>query len=171
MQQSGQDPRDRVRQLEQELERARQEALKPVRKFVTFAEALAGLREGARFKRQGWDGCLAAQVPDAGSKMTAPYVYYDDGRVRVPYVVSNDDLFATDWLMAEPADQGFTIKRRADGTWDVEASEPWFVPRFREKNGRDPGAAEVVQFLGQVRSHCEEQARQNPAIRDFRVLY
>lgn len=166
-----QSAQERVRQLEAELERARQEASRPVRKFVGFAEALSGLRDGAAYRRQGWDGCLRAQVPDSGSKMTVPYLYFDDGRIRVPYVVSNDDLFASDWLEAEAGDAGHVILRRQDGSWDVDSAEPWFVGRFREKNRRDPSHAEIVQFLSHVRSHCEEQAARNPSIRDFRIIF
>ena len=66
-----------------------------------FAAALAGLLNGARVTRRGWNGqgmWIALQEPDYGSKMTLPYIYMSTvtGDL-VPWVASHTDLLATDW--------------------------------------------------------------------------
>ena len=78
----------------------------------SFSEALEALKEGKRVARQGWNGknmWLLAQYPDENSKMTHPYAYieypaghpaYPDGS-RIPWLCSQSDMFATDWLILE----------------------------------------------------------------------
>lgn len=77
---------------------------------MTFGEALSHLKAGASIARSGWNGkgmWLALQVPDAHSKMTLPYIYieYPAGHVayphgsRVPWLASQTDLLAEDWLI------------------------------------------------------------------------
>lgn len=68
--------------------------------------AVEQLQGGKRIRRSGWNGkrmFIELQVPDANSKMTAPYVYmeYADnpapGGYRIPWLCSQGDLLATDW--------------------------------------------------------------------------
>lgn len=74
-------------------------------KHLDIGEALEFLRDGARVRREGWNGkgmWLELQVPDAGSKMTQPYVYISTAQGDlVPWVCSQADLLANDW---EPID-------------------------------------------------------------------
>lgn len=54
--------------------------------------------------RDGWNGknqWLELQVPDQHSKMTLPYVFLTtvDGK-RVPWLPSQTDLLAIDWVTA-----------------------------------------------------------------------
>ena len=74
---------------------------------MDFGDALRTLKEGKRVSRAGWNGkgmWLELQVPDAGSKMTLPYVYlnYPDNAqntpgARVPWLASQTDMLAEDW--------------------------------------------------------------------------
>lgn len=71
-----------------------------VRKF-NFGWALDSLWQGKRVFRSGWNGqgmYLMLQMPDVGSKMTAPYIYIKtvDNKL-VPWVPSQTDLLADDW--------------------------------------------------------------------------
>ena len=77
-----------------------------------FALALSLLKSGKRVCREGWNGkgmWLLLQRPDEQSKMTHPYIYieypaghpaYPNGS-RVPWLASQTDLLATDWLEFE----------------------------------------------------------------------
>lgn len=66
-----------------------------------FAAALAALLNGQRATRRGWNGpgqWIGLQVPDAGSKLTLPYIYLSTvAGDLVPWVASQTDLLATDW--------------------------------------------------------------------------
>lgn len=57
--------------------------------------------------RRGWNGpgqYLTLQVPDAGSKMTLPYIYITTVQGdRVPWLASQTDILATDWTVADVA--------------------------------------------------------------------
>lgn len=74
---------------------------------MNFGDALAALKDGKRVSRIGWNGkgmWLELQRPDAGSKMTLPYVYLnypDDAKntpgARVPWLASQTDILAEDW--------------------------------------------------------------------------
>ena len=76
-----------------------------------FAVALRELKEGNRVARNGWNGkglWLELQRPDAHSKMTLPYIfisYPEDAQntpgARVPWLASQTDLLAEDWMIAE----------------------------------------------------------------------
>lgn len=76
--------------------------------FLNFGQALAGLKKGKKITRSGWNGkglWLELQVPDANSKMTLPYVYINypsdatnTPGARVPWLASQTDLLADDWL-------------------------------------------------------------------------
>lgn len=78
---------------------------------MDFSLALALLRQGHSIQRNGWNGkglSLHLQEPDANSKMTLPYIYlqypagptYPTG-ARVPWLASQTDLLAYDWVVVE----------------------------------------------------------------------
>lgn len=66
--------------------------------------AVKAMQNGEQVARQGWNGknmYLALQVPDAHSKMTQPYVYMKTAEGNlVPWLCSQTDLLATDWVNA-----------------------------------------------------------------------
>ena len=71
-----------------------------------FSLALSHLMEpGIKMQRTGWNGkgqYVQAQYPDAHSKMSKPYLYLtDSGGNKVPWVPSQGDLFADDWVMVK----------------------------------------------------------------------
>lgn len=77
-----------------------------------FGWALERLKEGRRVARKGWNGkgmWIELQVPDDRSKMTLPYLFieYPEGHTaypkgcRVPWLASQTDLIAEDWVIAE----------------------------------------------------------------------
>ncbi len=66
-----------------------------------IGQAVKEMRDGKKVLRAGWNGkgmWLGLQVPDAGSKMSLPYVYMStaDGKL-VPWLCSQTDLLAADW--------------------------------------------------------------------------
>lgn len=80
---------------------------------MDFGQAVAHLKarpdhpsgKGARVARRGWNGkgmWLALQVPDEGSKMSAPYVFMStaDGKL-VPWLASQTDVLAEDWELVQ----------------------------------------------------------------------
>lgn len=72
-----------------------------------FGEMLEQLIAGAKFAREGWNGkgmYIQLQVPDENSKMKRPYIYIvplEDGSATVPWVASQVDILATDWVIVE----------------------------------------------------------------------
>lgn len=79
---------------------------------MDFSEALKELKAGKKVCRAGWNGrgiYLELQRPDQCSKMTQPYIYIvttglvsdnpDAPRGVVPWVASQTDLMATDWMV------------------------------------------------------------------------
>jgi hypothetical protein len=79
---------------------------------LNFGQAIELLKDGAKVARMGWNGkgmWLKLQTPDAHSKMTLPYVYieYPPGSVaypngcRVPWLASQTDTLADDWVVVE----------------------------------------------------------------------
>ena len=76
---------------------------------MSFSEALRALKQGKKLSRTGWNGkglWLELQRPDANSKMTLPYIfmsYPDDAAntpgARVPWLASQTDMLAEDWLV------------------------------------------------------------------------
>jgi hypothetical protein len=76
---------------------------------MSFSEALRALKQGKKLARTGWNGkgrWLELQRPDAHSKMTLPYIFmscFDDAAntpgARVPWLVSQTDMLAEDWLV------------------------------------------------------------------------
>jgi hypothetical protein len=72
---------------------------------MDFGDTIKALRTGKRVARSGWNGrgmWLALQVPDEHSKMSLPYIYMKtvDGHL-VPWLASQTDVLATDWLIVE----------------------------------------------------------------------
>lgn len=83
---------------------------------MDFGAALELLKLGNRVARKGWNGkglYLELQVPDAHSKMTLPYIYIsypstpasdsapaDHLHARVPWLASQTDMLADDWVQA-----------------------------------------------------------------------
>lgn len=74
-------------------------------KKMDFSFALFALKEGNRVAREGWNGkrmWVELQTPTDISKMTRPYLYMkavDDA--LVPWVASQSDLLAEDWVLVE----------------------------------------------------------------------
>ena len=76
---------------------------------MEFGAALKALKVGAKIMRPGWNGSglwLELQTPDEHSQMTLPYIYInypDDAKktpgARVPWVASQTDLLAEDWVI------------------------------------------------------------------------
>ena len=76
---------------------------------MTFGLALEALKKGLKVQRDGWNGkglWLELQVPDAHSKMTLPYIfmsYPSDAKTtpgaRVPWLASQTDMLAEDWVI------------------------------------------------------------------------
>lgn len=70
---------------------------------MNFGEALNLLRSGHKVAREGWNGkgmWIALQVPDEHSKMRRPYLYMRPvDRELVPWVASQSDLLADDWVI------------------------------------------------------------------------
>jgi Protein of unknown function (DUF2829) len=69
---------------------------------MNIGDALRHLHAGNKVARTGWNGkgmSLELQVPDAHSKMTLPYVFMNTVTGdRVPWLCSQTDLLATDWV-------------------------------------------------------------------------
>lgn len=74
--------------------------------LMDFGAALQVLRQNpnARLTRMGWNGpgqFIMLQEPDSNSKMSLPYIYITTvGGYRVPWLASQTDLLADDWMMA-----------------------------------------------------------------------
>ena len=68
---------------------------------MNFGDALFALKLGGKVRRAGWNGkgqCLELQSPDAGSKMTLPYIYITTVQGDlVPFLASQTDMLADDW--------------------------------------------------------------------------
>lgn len=71
----------------------------------SIGEAVKALFHGKRVFRSGWNGkdmYLQLQVPDVKSKMTLPYVYMRTAQGNlVPWVCSQTDLLADDWIITD----------------------------------------------------------------------
>lgn len=74
--------------------------------MITFSQALEVIKQGHRAYRSGWNGknmYIQLQRPDANSKMTLPYIYmYTAQGDLVPWLASQTDLLAEDWLTIAP---------------------------------------------------------------------
>ncbi|MEN6536664.1 MAG: DUF2829 domain-containing protein [Bryobacteraceae bacterium] len=78
---------------------------------LNFGDAIHFLKKGEKLARAGWNGkgmWLEMQRPDENSKMTLPYVYLNypcdsihTPGARVPWLASQTDMLAEDWLIVE----------------------------------------------------------------------
>lgn len=73
---------------------------------MNFSEVLTGLKQGLHYFRTGWNGkgmFIALQTPDENSFMSLPYIFIHTADTKlVPWVASQTDILAEDWL---PVDQ------------------------------------------------------------------
>lgn len=82
---------------------------------MDFGNAIFALKHGQKVARRGWNGrgiFIELQVPDEFSKMTHPYIYIDTTGLqtenpdapkdRVPWLASQTDMLAEDWVIVEP---------------------------------------------------------------------
>lgn len=80
----------------------------------SFGWALAQLSLGSKVARSGWNGrgiFIETQFPDENSKMSSPYIFIDTTglqtdnelapKSRVPWIASQTDMQAIDWMIAE----------------------------------------------------------------------
>lgn len=81
---------------------------------LNFGQVIEALRRGMKAQRAGWNGkgiFIELQVPDAGSKMSSPYIFIDTTglqsdnadapRSRVPWLASQTDMLANDWVLVD----------------------------------------------------------------------
>lgn len=81
---------------------------------MNFGEAINELKHGNAVARKGWNGngiYIKLQKPDENSFMTHEYVYIDTTGLhtinpdapmdRVPWLASQTDMLANDWVVAE----------------------------------------------------------------------
>ena len=113
---------------------------------MDFSLALALLRQGHSIRRTGWNGkdqALHLQEPDAHSKMTMPYIYLEfpasrtePTRGRIPWLASQTDLLAHDWVIVErtPAKAPQAAQER------VKPARKEGLPKARAPLVRDPEA-------------------------------
>jgi hypothetical protein len=70
-----------------------------------FSEALKQVKKGELCSRVGWNGrgmYIGLQVPTNSSQMTLPYIFmYTADKNRIPWLASQTDLLAVDWLVVE----------------------------------------------------------------------
>jgi hypothetical protein len=82
---------------------------------MDFGKAIHELKCGRQVAREGWNGkgiFIELQRPDENSKMTSPYIFIDttglqtDNKAapksRVPWLASQTDMLADDWLDVGP---------------------------------------------------------------------
>lgn len=73
--------------------------------MFSFGDAIKYLKRGKRVTKKSWHKSgmyLEMQVPDAHSKMTAPYIYITiDGDYRIPWHPSQADALEEDWVFAD----------------------------------------------------------------------
>lgn len=76
---------------------------------MDMGEARECLLRGDRVAREGWNGkdmYLECQMPDENSKMTQPYVYMKTADDElIPWLCSQADFFAGDWMVVLEAEQ------------------------------------------------------------------
>lgn len=72
---------------------------------MRIGAAIGFLRQGEKITRRNWNGAsqwLELQVPDENSKMTLPYIYITTVQGdRVPWLASQTDILADDWVLVE----------------------------------------------------------------------
>lgn len=80
--------------------------------LLNFGQAIQALKNGHKAARLGWNGkgiFIELQVPDENSKMTSPYIFIDTTglqtenpnapKSRVPWLASQTDMLAEDWVI------------------------------------------------------------------------
>lgn len=72
---------------------------------MDFSTAFAQIRNGSTMgmRLPGWnvDVIINVQLPDEHSKNTEPYLYLESGGKRVPWNMTNPELFAKDWYVVD----------------------------------------------------------------------
>lgn len=71
---------------------------------MNFGDAFQAIRGGIGGMRlPAWspDVIIRAQIPDANSKMTAPYLYVESRFGKVPWRETFIELFSHDWAVVE----------------------------------------------------------------------
>jgi hypothetical protein len=74
--------------------------------MADFGEALTHLRAGLHVTRSRWQaqGEIGLQPPDQQSLMSLPFLYLmTAAHERVPWVASQTDLLADDWVLVVEA--------------------------------------------------------------------
>ena len=82
---------------------------------MNFGQAIESMKIGSKVARANWNGkglSVELQVPDEHSKMTLPYIYMNYPatpasdtapashiNARVPWLASQADMLADDWLI------------------------------------------------------------------------
>lgn len=70
-----------------------------------IGDAVSAMRAGLRVARAGWNGkgmWLELHVPDGPSRLDLPYVVMHTAQgTRVPWLCSQTDLLAIDWVTVE----------------------------------------------------------------------
>lgn len=66
---------------------------------MDIGQAIGRMRQGAAVRLPHWsrEVKLQLQVPDANSKMTAPYIYAISRFGLVPWVATQIELLSQDW--------------------------------------------------------------------------
>lgn len=82
-----------------------EEVMPDQKKGFSFSDALVLLKQNVKVARLGWNGknmWVALQTPDEHSKMRRPYLFMRpvDGDL-VPWIASQSDLLADDWIVVE----------------------------------------------------------------------
>ncbi|WP_027178780.1 DUF2829 domain-containing protein [Maridesulfovibrio bastinii] len=81
---------------------------------MNFGKAIEAMKEGRAVRRKGWNGkgiFIKIQSPDENSFMSHSYIYIDTTGLktdnpdapknRVPWLASQTDMLAEDWVLAE----------------------------------------------------------------------
>lgn len=70
---------------------------------LPFGLALEAMKKGKRVCLPEWsnDVMIAAQFPDADSKMTAPYLYVESRFGKVPWKETMIELFSESWIIVD----------------------------------------------------------------------
>ncbi len=67
--------------------------------IMNFGQAFEEVKKGEAMRLTSWsdDVSIKAQYPDENSKMTAPYLYVDSAKGKVPWKETMIELFSNDW--------------------------------------------------------------------------
>lgn len=99
---------------------------------ATWPVACKKAQEGATIYRESWNGkgiWCRVQFPDSGSKMSSPYFYIDTTGLRnndhvdakrscCPWVPSQTDMFAHDWVVTDVWRTNLVDGSRLGTLWD-----------------------------------------------------